>query len=146
MPLFWRKLGHFPDRPWLHQHSVPMLGHITQSRYLTRAHTSSTCLNNCQGFFSQPWEPPFNLLQFPHLLKQPLNRITDPDSGLFCVSSQVTRLKLSTPPYPRENNNKLKTMSPLSVFGERMGIANHKGGTGQGMGPFWGRHGMKLNK
>lgn len=37
------------------------------------------------------------------------------DSGLFYASSQVPRLTLSTPPHPRENNNKLKTMQALRV-------------------------------
>lgn len=145
------ELDHFPDCLWLHQHSAPILGHIAEFRYLTRACISCTSLCNCRGFSSQPREPPFQSAAVPTPTETTLTQNHRfPDSGLFYASSQVTRLKLETPPYPRENNNKLKTMSPLSVFGgEDWGSQPQRGGRGifgEGMGPFWGRHGMKLNK
>lgn len=143
MSLTGTKLGHFPDCSWLHQHSETILGHITQFRYLTRACISSTSLNNCQK--KQEKQPalraPFHFTAVPTPTEATLTQNhRSPDSGLFYASSQVTRLKLSTPPYPRENNKKLKTMSPLSVLGERIGVANHKGGTGQ----FWRGNGAIL--
>lgn len=92
-------------------------------------------------FFQPALRAPFQFTAVPTPTEATLTQNhRSPDSGLFYASSQVTRLKLSTPPYPRENNNKLKTMFPLSVFGERIEVANHKGGTGQ----FWRGNGAIL--
>lgn len=93
-----------------------------------RPRISSTSSNTCQGFSSRPWEPLFNSLQFPHLLKQPLNRITDSQIQDFSLRVLRSPDSNSTPPYPRENNNKLKTMCPLRVplFRERIGVDTTK--------------------
>lgn len=129
------KLDHFPDSPYIsiqHQYwAISLYSEISQE-----------AAYHAQAFPASPESPLFSLLPFPHLLKQPSHRTTDSQiRELFYASSQVTRLKLSTPPYPRENNNKkLKTMSPLSVFGGRTWIANHKGGTGH----FWRGNGAIL--
>lgn len=86
-------------------------------------------LKHLSRFFQQALGAPFQFAAVPRPTETTLkqnHRFTD--SGLFYVSSQVTSLKLSTPPYPRENNNKLKTMCPLrvSLFGGRIGVTSHK--------------------
>lgn len=54
-----------------------------------RPRISRTSSNTCHGFSTRPSEPLFNLLRFPHLLKQPSNRNTDPQIVDF--SLQVLR-------------------------------------------------------
>lgn len=140
MAMMGTKLGHYFDCPWLHQHSATMLGHLTQFRYLTSNPVYQAQALTLVRVFQRAFQ--FAAVPTPTetTLKQN-HRSTD--SGLFYASSQVTSLKLSTPPYPRENNNKLKTMRPLrvSLFGERIGVASHKGGQGsfgEGMGAILG--------
>lgn len=138
------KLGHYFDCPWLHQHSATMLGHLAQFRYLTSDPVYQAQALTLVRVFQQALRAPFEFAAVPTPTETSLKQNPrSTDSGLFYESSQVTSLKLSTPPYPRENNNKLKTMHPLrvSLFGERIGVASHKrgqGSFGEGMGAILG--------
>ncbi len=107
-----------------------MLGHLTQFRYLTRAP-----VYHLSRFFQQGLRAPFQFAAVPTPTETTLKQNhRSTDSGLFYASSQVTSLTLSTPPYPRENNNKLKTMCPLRdlFWGEDWG-----GQPLRGTGQFW---------
>ena len=120
--LMGTKLGHFSDCPQLHQHSASMPGHLTQFRYLTRAPVyQAQARTLVRGVSKRALRAPFQFAVVPTPTETALKQNhRSTDSGLFYASSQVTSLRLSTPPHPRENNNKLKTMHPLrvSLFGE----------------------------
>lgn len=104
----------------LHQHSTTRLGHLTQFTYLTTDPVYQEQAQTLVKVFPAGPGSSFWILCSSHTDWIPKLRSTD--SGCFYASSRVS--SLSTPPYPRGENNKLKTMPPLrvSLSEERIGM------------------------
>lgn len=100
-----------------------------------RPRISSTSSNTCQGFSSRPWEPLFNSLQFPHLLKQLLNRITD--SQIQDFSMRVLRSPASTLYFSLSKRKQQQTKNNVSIKGLSFRRGDWGGQPQRGTGMFW---------
>lgn len=109
---------------------------ITQKRRDARWHCpynkSEICQDNCmskvkqlQQFSTQDWEPLFELLQFPHLLKEAFKRVTDPQIREFPICAQITRL--SNPYYTREKQQQARNNVSVKCFCSK-DCGSHKDG------------------
>lgn len=137
---------------WLHQHSATMLGHLTQFKYLTREPVYQEQALTLVKVFPAGSERPFSICCSSHTdWNDPQTESQGHGSKIFYAGSQVTGLKTRNPSRNRRKQQHAKNNNPLSIspLRKRIWITSHKerrGRFGRGMRPFWGRHGMKLNK
>lgn len=138
----WRE---FPDRTITQKSWDDILAILKKARYVRISVYQR--LNNCKRKLSrQRWEALFKSLQFPHLVKEAFNRVTDPQIQEFPICAEITRL---SNPYCTRGKTTTGTQQCLcEVFfcSKDWGQPERQGSLGDGRGPLKGRHGMKLNK
>lgn len=135
----------------LHQHSATTLDHLTQFRYLTREPVYQEQALTLVKDFPTGSERPFQFVAVPTPSETTLkldHRLTDPRFSMQVLRSPVSNAL----PFPNQRKQQhAQNNDPLSIssFRKRIWITSHKegqGSFGEGMRPFRGRHGMKLNK
>lgn len=94
--------------------------HIIKVRYVR-----ITVCQQLQQFSTQHWEPLFEFLQFPHLLKEGFQRVTDPQIREFPFCAQITRL--SNPYYTREKQQQACNNVSVKCFCSK-DCGSHKDG------------------